>query len=491
MNTKSQAMIDQIRRLHAEGRSIKKIAKVLAISRNTVRSHLRSMAVMQPTVAPSAVPGLTKADIDWDLVLREMALGRPIKRIYEELSPQISYSQFTRHAKARQPRSPSTAIRLNHDPGDKTQVDYANGIKIIDPRTGKETPTQFFCGVLPHSSFTFGEFSFTQKSSDFLSSHTRMWAYFGGVTSYVVLDNLKSGVTKAHRYDPDLNPIYCDYANHYGFAALPARVRTPRDKAAVEATIGVIQRDFFDKHRATKFYSLAELNTAFRTYLDSFNEQIMPDYGVSRRERFLREKPLLHPIPEKPYEIFEFKKAKVHPDCCIELRRSVYSVPYRYVQNTVLVKFSEKMVVILDESATETLAVHVRQNPFKNSILTEHLPPTKVQLASFDVRRVKKFAELIGEDLQKYVDWQLELEADHPLRALRRLLGLIRFYESSPLSKEAMAYAARQAMIFRRKELNYFRGCATAFRPRGEHLHLVTPPVRRTNDIHVRSNQGE
>lgn len=280
-----------------------------------------------------------------------------------------------------------------------------------------------------------------------------------GGTSYVVLDNLKSGVNKAHRYDPDINPAYCDYANHYGFAALPARVRTPRDKATVEATIGVIQRDFFDRHRATKFYSLAELDAAFRSYLDIFNDQIMPDYGISRRERFSREKPSLRQLPDDPYEIFEFKKAKVHPDCCIELRRSVYSVPYKYVHTTVLVKFSEKMVVILDDSATEALAIHARQNPYKNSILTEHLPPTKVQLASFDVRRVKKFAELFGEDLLQYVDWQLELETEHPLRALRRLLGLIRFYESSKPSQEAMAYAARQAIIFRRKELNHFRGC--------------------------------
>lgn len=180
MNTKSQAMIEQIRRLHAEGRSIKKIAKVLAISRNTVRSHLRSLAAIQKALPQSSPVGITKSVIDWEMVLREIALGRPIKRIYEELLPPTSYAQFTRLVKARQPRAPVTAIRLHHEPGEKTQVDYASGIKIIDPRTGKETPTQFFCGVLPHSSFTFGEFTLTQKSTDFLNSHTRMWAYFGG-----------------------------------------------------------------------------------------------------------------------------------------------------------------------------------------------------------------------------------------------------------------------------------------------------------------------
>lgn len=305
MTTKSHAMIEQIRRLHAEGHSIKKIAKALTISRNTVRSYLRELAEVQANLKQNSIVPPEKSSIDWAYVSNELALGRPIKRIYEEIAPEISYSQFTRLSKAHKPINLVTAIRLNHEPAEKTQVDYATGIKITNPKTGKETPTQFFCGVLPHSSFTFGEFSLTQKSSDFLASHTRMWSYFGGVTPYVVLDNLKAGVTKAHRYDPDINPVYCDYANHYGFAALPARVRTPRDKAAVEAAIGVIQRDFFDKYRSKKFYSLAELNAAFRTYIDRFNDQIMPDYGVSRRERFSRERPLLRPLPDNHYEIFE------------------------------------------------------------------------------------------------------------------------------------------------------------------------------------------
>jgi transposase len=482
MNRKSQAMIEQIRRMQAANHSIKKMARALGLSRNTVRRYLRQIAVDDK---PVELP-IPRKDIDWQVALAEAALGRPAKRIYEDLAPPISYSHFSRLLRQQRPTTKPLAIRLNHEPGEKTQVDYATGIAVIDARTGRETMTQFYCGVLPHSSYTFGEFTLSQKTTDFVRSHERMWAYFGGVTPYVVLDNLKSGVIKAHRYDPDINPTYCDYANHTGFAALPARVRTPRDKAAVEAAIGVIQRDFFDKHRSTKFYSLGELNACFRRYLDDFNQRVMADYGVSRLERFALEKSRLRPLAAAPYEIFEWKKAKVHPDCCIELLRSVYSVPYQHAHKYVQVKFSDQLVVIFDESASEVLATHVRQARFKNSIVPDHLPPTKTQLASFDVRRVQKFADLLGHKTRAYVDWQFESEADHPLRALRRLLGLMRFYDTSILGREAMEYAAEQALQYRRKDLNYFKGCAAAFKGHGQRLHLVKAPRREANNIHVR-----
>ncbi len=210
--------------------------------------------VQATKVAPSEA--ITNEN-DWSYALAQAALGRPIKRIYEEVLPALSYSQFTRRLNAKNPPAPEIPLSQHHEPGEKAQVDYCDGIPIYDAKTGDVTKTQFFCGVLPASSYIFGEFRLSQKSLDFMRSHERMWSYFGGVSKYVVIDNLRAGVSKPHRYDPDINPQYCDFANHCGFAVLPARVRTPRDKACVEASIGVIQRDFFDRCLRKKFYSLA------------------------------------------------------------------------------------------------------------------------------------------------------------------------------------------------------------------------------------------
>lgn len=487
MKGKSQAMIEQIQQSRKAGHSLNKICRALNISRNTVRRYLRG----KEHIVVKQENSVSEKFIDWDFITNEIKRGRTLKNIHREIESDYSYSHFSRLVGEHVKKPQVVAIRLQHEPGEKAQVDYAKGLCIIDSSSGKEIQTQFFCGVLPFSSLTFGEFSFSQKIPDFVRSHERMWLYFGGVAKYVVLDNLKSGVSRAHRYDPDINPTYCDYCNHAGFVPLPARVRTPRDKAAVEATIGVIQRGFFDRYRDKKFYSLSELNSCFREYLDAFNHKIMPDYGCSRRERFEGERNLLKPISSVPYEFYEWKQAKVHPDSCIEHQKSVYSVPYEYVHKSVHVKYSDKLLIILDPQHGKTIAAHAKQPRFKHSILKEHLPSSKVQYSSFDMHRVRKFSEIVGPNTKEYVDWQLEAEIESPLRALRRLMGLMRFYETKHPAVEAMEYAAKQSRQFHKRNLRYFQDCALSFNASGPRIHLLKPPIREEAHIHIRLEKGD
>jgi transposase len=488
MKGKSRAMKDQIRRMFKDGHKIKKISSALGISKNTVKKYLRNdEAEETPKIEGS------KEDqchgIDWDYVIGQLAIGCPLTVIYKEIIPPISYSHFTKLAKAQSPKAlPRAAIRLQHVPGERTQVDYCDGLSVIDPKTGEAVKTQFFCGVLPASSFVFGEFTFSHKSKDFLRSHENMWHYFGGVSQYVVVDNLKSGVTKAHRYDPELNPAYCDFANHCGFAVLPARVRTPRDKACVEATIGVIQRDFFETFRNHKFYSLFELNQKFRTFLNEFNLRIMSDYGVSRFERFEAEKSKLGPLPESRYEFFEWKKAKVHPDCCIELKTSVYSVPFTYIGKMVLVKYSDNLVLILDETGTETIATHSRAIKYKPSILEEHLPPYKTQREAFSFRSIEAVVSSIGPETAAYVTWQMEQDP-YPLQVLRRMQGLVRFYQSSKPSKEAMEFAAKSSRKYSQRKLRYFKSCIDFYGNQNTSPNKVKPPQRELANIHLQEQE--
>jgi transposase len=164
MNGKSIAMINQVREMHSQNHSIKKIALALEISRNTVRKYLREMSHKASNVSGSG-------QVDWKLAIQERSKGRPIKRIYEELMPSMSYSNFTRILSQHTPKKVTIAIRLNHEPGEKTQIDYGDGLNLYDRTTGNVTSTQFFCGVLPFSSYVFGEFTASQKLPDFIRSH--------------------------------------------------------------------------------------------------------------------------------------------------------------------------------------------------------------------------------------------------------------------------------------------------------------------------------
>jgi transposase len=240
------------------------VALALGVSRQTVRKF-----GSEPEVGAGAVEGLAKppewhSAVDWSAAGSEMAKGTTIKQLHQELAPEVTYASFRRRLLASAPRLIVATVRLEHKPGEQTQVDYCDGIPVVERTTGECKKTHLFCGVLPFSSYAFGEFAWSQKLPSFIASHERMWAFFGGVTPCVVIDNLKAGVKKSaslrSRYQSDLLRV-----------RQPPRLRgaarsshKPRDKACIEATIGAIQRGFFQEVRNQTFYTLPDLNAAFR-----------------------------------------------------------------------------------------------------------------------------------------------------------------------------------------------------------------------------------
>ncbi len=119
---------------------------------------------------------------------------------------------------------------------------------------------------------------------------------------------------------------------------LPARPYKPRDKATVEAAIGAVQRGFFQEVRNRKFYSLGDLNEAFRRYLTRFNADVMKDHGQSRHDRFSARAAVTQTLPATRFELFEWRSAKVHPDCHVQIDKCFYSVPYRTIGQTLHVR---------------------------------------------------------------------------------------------------------------------------------------------------------
>ncbi|WPL10454.1 Transposase [Thiorhodovibrio litoralis] len=123
-------------------------------------------------------------------------------------------------------------MRQSHRAGEKLFVDYAGQTaEVIDRTTGEIRTAQIFVAVLGASNYTYAEATWTQNLSDWTGSHVRALAFLGGVPEVLVPDNLASGVSKAQRYEPDINPTCAELAAHYGVAVVPARVRKPRDKS--------------------------------------------------------------------------------------------------------------------------------------------------------------------------------------------------------------------------------------------------------------------
>jgi len=457
---KSQKMKQQVLELYKKGHGKRRIAQMLGISKNTVKGILRGPGHPDPE-SPGTDPESSKnsdhwsEQVSWDRIQGE--LGKrytTFKCLHEENAPSgVSYLRFWRELKRRFPENlaDQARIRFQYAPGERVEIDYCDGISIVDRLTGLERKTHLFAAVSASSDLTFGEFSFSQKQEEFIASHDRMHHFFGGVFKYVVVDNLKSAVHRAHTYDPDTNPVYLDYANHMGFAVLPARPRTPRDKPAIEATIGVIQRQFFAEVRNRIFYSLQELNVCFREYLKRLNHSVMKDYGVSRNERFLEEKPSLSSLPQSMFEVFEYRMAKVHPDCHIQVQKNFYSVPYSLIGQTLRVKVSPRLVEVFN-SDHESVAVHTRyQGRGKFATNDHHYPEQKLAAIRFDLIHAKREAEKIGPETLKLIEELLA--GPHPLKYLRRIQGILRLRKI--YSASAMEYACHQALVFNRPRLSY------------------------------------
>jgi len=315
---KSVEVRNQIFELYDRGIGKKKIAQALGISKNTVTGIVRRSEESGGALGAQSGPLWSKS-LNWDDIKNELTKRyTTIKVLHQEFAPPgISYLRFYRELCRRVPKDLAQAarIRFHYEPGKRLEIDYCDGIDIVDRVTGTRARTHLFAAVSSSSDYVYGEFAYSQRQEDFLRAHDRMFHFYGGVFENIVTDNLKGSVHRAHIYDPDVNATYVDYANHMGFVVLPARPATPRDKPTIEATIGVIQRQFYAEVRNHVFYSLTELNERFKVYLETLNTVVMKDCGVSRSSRFSGEKLQLKALPVNAFEIAIYKTARVHPDC--------------------------------------------------------------------------------------------------------------------------------------------------------------------------------
>ena len=318
-------------------------------------------------------------------------------------------------------------MRQTHCAGEKLFVDYS-GLTVRYQDKGEEKQAQLFVGAHGASSFTFAEATANQKIESWLGSHVRAFEFFGGVPAVVVPDNLKSGVKDAWWYEPELNRSYQELAEYYGFAVLPARPETPRDKAKVEKAVQEIERWVIAPLRHQIFYSLAEVNAAIRPLLLQLNQKQMRDYGASRLELFERlDKAALQPLPARRYEIGRWKVGRVNIDYHVEFEKHWYSVPYYHVRQEIWLKASEKLIEVFQNN--RRIAFHPRSNtPYQHTTLVEHMPPEHAAVKSWTKDKFVGWSKGIGVDTHAFV-LQLFSSKAHPEQAFRAVLGLQRLSE--------------------------------------------------------------
>ena len=321
-------------------------------------------------------------------------------------------------------------MRHEHRAGEKLFVDYAGQtVDIVNPATGEVNKAQVFVAVLGASSYTYAEATISQRLEDWIGSHVRAFSFYGGVPEAVVPDNLKSGVSKPNRYEPDINPTYNDLARHYQTVILPARVRKPRDKAKAENGVLLVERWILAKLRNHAFFSLDELNREIKRLLQDLNNEPFQKLPGSRRSRFEEiDKPALKPLPATPYELAYWKKATVHLDYHIELERHYYSVPYSLVKKKIDIRYTTRTVECFYRN--KRVASHLRDDrPGRHTTVKEHMPVSHRKYLEWTPDRFKRWAAKIGPRTLTLTETLL-VKRGHPQQAYRSLLGILRLGKS-------------------------------------------------------------
>jgi len=340
------------------------------------------------------------------------------------------YTSFCDHYR-RWLKGRGLSMRQVHRAGEKVFVDYS-GKKphIIDSKTGEVIEVELFVAVLGASNYTYAEATRTQKSRDWIQSHVRTFDFFGGVAQLIVPDQLRSGVTRPGRYEPQLQRTYEELARHYNSAVLPARPAKPKDKAKVEVAVQIVQRWVLACLRNETFFTLDALNERIAELLERLNNRPMKDYGgVSRRELFEQvDAPALRPMPSAPFVYAEWKKAKVNIDYHIEVHKHYYSVPYALAREAVEARITATTVEVFHEGAR--VASHRRDDRAgQHTTDRDHMPKSHQKHLEWSPSRLLNWAGTIGPKTRELTDAILR-SRPHPEMGYRSVLGLLRLAKS-------------------------------------------------------------
>ena len=319
---------------------------------------------------------------------------------------------------------------MEHKAGDKLFIDYTGDKLWIYPFGEPPRQVEVFVAVLDCSLLTYVEAVHSQSKEDFITACENAFYYYGGVPRAVVTDNLKAAVIKAGRYESVLNEEFSRFCEHYGVSALPARVRKPKDKAAVENAVKLTYKDIFTRIEPLRCPDIKSLNAAVRSALEIHNNNILTGRNYSRRTYFEEiEQEVLSSLNPIRYQIKKQVMATVGKDGYIRLREDIhhYSVSHTYIGKKLKLYYTAGDVEIFD--GYNRVAAHTRSRiAYRHTTNPEHLAPQHRAVLEHSPENFLKEAARIHEDVEYYIGKIIESNRylDQINKSCSGILSLVR-----------------------------------------------------------------
>lgn len=447
MNTK----LKNILLCYATGMGIKSISSAFDISRNTVRRYVRmyqqsgipadrlpllSDARLQEMFAiPSArEKAPSQRHLELEVLLPEYAArlsrkGMTAKKLYEEY--RASHPDGYRHAafgmKLNQYILQTNAIgHVEHRAGDQMYVDFAGDrLEIVDCATAEVRKVEVFVAILPCSQYTYCEAVMSQKKEDFIKACENALHFYGGAPMAIVPDNLKAAVTRSDRSNPVINADFAAFAEHYGCAVVPARVRRPKDKALVENAVKLMYRTVYVDLEGIIFHDLDTLNAAIRKSLEEFNNRRLTRRRETRRQLFdTLEAQYMRELPAIRFQMKQRTVATVMRNSYVTLNKHHYSVPTQYIGKRMELVYDADTIDIY-HGFTHVATHHRDDTPYGFTRKPSHNLPGSQGSYESDIDQLLEHAAQIDNIVVHYLKAVVESKR-YPILACRACRAILR-----------------------------------------------------------------
>ena len=234
-------------------------------------------------------------------------------------------------------------------------------LQLVDVITGEISELEVFVAILGCSQLTFVMAVHSQCKEDFILGCERALLFFGGVPQAIVPDNLKSAVTKASKYEAQLNDTFAAFAEHYHTFGFPTRTYKPKDKALVEGAVKIIYTTIFSKIDQNVYHKAEVINKHILFHLEAHNDTRLTGENYSKMQQFIElEKHTLQPLNPYLFEPMTTQLSTVNKygHVLLSADKRYYSLPYKLIGRRLKIKYTTTRLEVYDEN--EVVAVHDR-----------------------------------------------------------------------------------------------------------------------------------
>lgn len=462
--------IRQVLRLYASGRGTKYISQSTGVARNTVKKYLyryvqlkitleeldrmsdaqmskaflvkQSVAIPDKRVTdleallPSLVSMLKKRGVTKQMVYEKYIESCPDG--YKSSAFRERLNAFTHQGKG--------SMRMEHKAGDKMFVDYTGKkLQVVDKLSGEITDVEVFVAILGCSQLTFVMAMASQRKEDFIMGCEQALHFYGGVPQAIVPDNLKSAVTKASKYEAQLNDNFAAFAEHYHTFGFPTRTYKPKDKALVEGAVKIIYTTIFSKIDPKVYNSLDDLNIDILQHLQVHNSSLLTGQKYSRLQQFEElERQTLQPLNPYPFELMSVQLSTVNKygHVLLSVDKRYYSVPFKLIGKRLKIKYSTRKLSVYDD--IEIVAVHDRFSGKGHKYITiqDHLASQHKYLSEWNPQKFMEMATAIDEVVANYISKILSREM-YPEQSYKSCSGVLNL--AKRVGKQRLINACRRA----------------------------------------------